>query len=56
MKHALVIIGAAQVIPALRADQLAMVAGEPMPAVGAHLGVMLDRLRLRLGRASRTGM
>ena len=38
-----VVVRAAQVIAALGADQLAMVAGETVSAVGAHLAVVLDR-------------
>ena len=46
-----VVVRATQVIPALRADQLAVVAGEPLPAIGANLAGMLHRLRggLRVG-------
>jgi hypothetical protein len=40
----LVIVGAAQVIAAVGADQLAMVAGKAMAAVGADLAVVIDRL------------
>ena len=40
--HHSVIVRAAHVIPALRAYQLAMVAGEPVPAGGAHLAMMID--------------
>jgi hypothetical protein len=35
-----VVIRAAQVIPALRTHQLAMVPGQPVRAVGANLAVM----------------
>jgi pimeloyl-ACP methyl ester carboxylesterase len=38
-----VVVRAAQVIAALGADQLAVVAGEPVRAVGADLAVVLDR-------------
>jgi hypothetical protein len=40
---ALVIIRAAEVIAALGADQLAVVAGQTMAAGGADLAVMIDR-------------
>ena len=52
-----VIVRAAQVIPALRANQLAMVASQPMRTVGANLRVMV-RLRpiWRRRAARRTGM
>ena len=39
----LVIIRAAEVIAALGADQLAVVAGKPVRTVGADLAVMVDR-------------
>jgi hypothetical protein len=50
MKMLLVIIRTAEVIAALGADQLAVVAGELMGTVGADLAVMLDRLRGRVDR------
>lgn len=42
----LVIVGAAQVIAAVGAHQLAAMAGEPVAAGGAYLAMMIDRLRL----------
>jgi hypothetical protein len=42
MKQALVIVCAAQVIAAVGAYELAMVAGEAMAAVGADLAVVID--------------
>ena len=45
-----VVIRAAQVKAALRADQLAVVAGEPVAAGGAYLAMVLDRLRAETGR------
>ncbi len=49
-----VVIRAAQVVPALVADQLAVVASELIRAVGADLAVMIDSLSGRGGRPSRT--
>ena len=37
-----VVVGATEVVAAVGADQLAMVAGEAMAAVGADLAVMVD--------------
>ena len=48
-----VIVRATEVITAMGADELAMVAGEPVAAGGADLAMMLDG---RLGGAARTGM
>jgi len=48
-----VVIRAAQVIAALRADQLAVVAGEPVTAGGAYLAIVLDRLCAGAGRLTR---
>jgi hypothetical protein len=42
--RAKVIVRATEVIAALGADQLAVMAGEPVIAVGADLAVMIDRL------------
>jgi hypothetical protein len=39
----LVVVRAAQVVPAMRADQLAFVAGEPVRTGGADLAVVVDR-------------
>ena len=39
-----VVVGAAKVIAALGANQLAVVAGELVAAVGAHLAVVFRRL------------
>ena len=37
-----IIVGAAEVVAAVSADQLAVVAGEAMAAGGANLAVMVD--------------
>ena len=50
-----VIIRAAQVVPALRADQLAVVAGEAVRAGRAYLAMMLDG-QLGDGIAGRAAM
>ena len=52
-RNRLVIIGAAQVVAALRAHQLAAVAAQPAAARGAHLAVVLH-WRLAPGGACRT--
>lgn len=41
-----IIVRATEVVAAVRADQLAMVAGEQMAAVGADLAMMIDRKNL----------
>ncbi len=41
--YTLVVIRTAKVIAALGADELAVVAGEPVRAVGADLAVVVDR-------------
>jgi hypothetical protein len=52
-----VIIRAAQVVPALRAHQLAMVPGKPMRTIRANLRVVIGPRLGRVGRpAPRTGM
>ena len=38
-----VIVGAAEVVAAVGADQLAVMAGEPMAAGGANLAVVINR-------------
>ena len=43
-----VIVRATQVIAAMVADQLAVVAGQAMAACGAHLAVVVHRLRLEV--------
>lgn len=48
-RPASVVVGAAQVIPAMRAEKLASMAGEPVAAGGADLAVMLNRRFLDLG-------
>ena len=48
-----VVVGAAEVVAAVGADELAMVAGEAMAAGGAHLAVVID-LRFDAREASRT--
>ena len=47
-----VVIRAAKVVPALGADELAVVAGKPVRAVGADLAVVVDRRGLFLRRTS----
>ena len=44
-----IVIGAAEVVAAVGADQLAMVAAEPVGASGAELAVVVDRLRVLKG-------
>ena len=39
----LVVVLTTQVVPAVRADQLALVAGEPVGTGGADLAVVVDR-------------
>jgi hypothetical protein len=41
-----VVIGAAQIIPALRAHQLAVVPAEPLSAIWANLAVVIDLRRV----------
>jgi len=48
-----VIIRAAKIIPAPRANQLAMVPSQLLPAIGANLAMVID---LRRGTASRLTM
>ena len=48
-----VVVRAAQVVAALRADQLAVVAGEPVAAVGTNLAMVIDG---RLGGRSSAGL
>ncbi|MDR3753865.1 MAG: hypothetical protein P4K93_08080 [Terracidiphilus sp.] len=45
-----VIVGAAQVVAAVGADQFAMVAGEAMTAGGADLAVVIDDQTILSGR------
>ena len=49
----LIIIGAAEVVAAVGADELTVMAGEAMAASGADLGVVRRGVRL-LGGANRT--
>jgi hypothetical protein len=52
----LVVIRAAQVVAAFRAYQLAVVADQPMRAVGANLAVMINWRTIHCACAHRTGM
>jgi hypothetical protein len=48
-----VVVGAAQVVAALGANELAMMPGQPVRARGAHLAMVLDRKLDRRKRRSR---
>jgi len=53
-----IIVRATEVVPAMHADQLAVVAGEQMAAVGADLAMVIDRksfsAQIVAGSAERT--